>query len=163
MTVLGTGCVRGRWRTVRTSPLWYAPANLHAPTGPAWAKVSPCVDRSDILSCPATRPIFPGPRAPAHKIDHVHKTTDYFLAMHGHLSAPSTFQRVVAFRRPFAPTSVRTLVKQLVDILFGPMLTRVLHPLPGFGCGSPTFCQKLTVHAALRETSEVQTRLSRLT
>ena len=41
MAVLGTGFVRGRRCTDTTSPWWYAPANPHAPTGPAWPKVSP--------------------------------------------------------------------------------------------------------------------------
>ena len=41
VAVLGTGFVRGGRCTVRTSPLWYVPANPHEPTGPAWAKVSP--------------------------------------------------------------------------------------------------------------------------
>ena len=41
VAVLGTGFVRGGGCTDTTSPLWYAPANPHAPTGPAWPKVSP--------------------------------------------------------------------------------------------------------------------------
>ena len=40
VAILGTVLVRGGQCTIRTSPVWYAPANPHAPIGPAWAKVS---------------------------------------------------------------------------------------------------------------------------